>query len=207
MDMSNNVHFAIGRVEVRENQAKGERYQVVLHHADGSEDVVAFKGRNKFIYLVALLIAHEGESVFGLTTSHFAYMRNSLSDMARNMRVNVNSYEEWIDEFIYAERAESVALRKEKDFKEMYCSLFPYKYSNAFSGANKAIRACCTSEAEYETFKLSSTGGRWAVTTMSLDTSQIVLPHSLAVYQDCLPTRNDLCHFKLEKAKWLPVKN
>lgn len=195
-------------VEVREENDRGERYKVIIHHVDESESMVNFKGRNKFIYILALLIAYEGKSVCGLTTGHFSYMRDDLSDMASDLRVRVDikSYEEWIDEFIYAEKEESQDMRGTKNHEnEKYCSLFPYKYSNAYSGANRAIKACCVSNDEYEIFKLRSTGGKNAVTTMSLDSSQILLPDSLQVYLDSLPTQNDLAGHKMHLAKWMPI--
>ena len=194
-------------VEVRDNNDRGERYQVVLHHADDSESVVNFRGRNKFIYLLALLIAHEGKSVYGLTTSHFSYMRDALSGMASDVRINASSYEEWVDGFIYAEKEEAQSMRKQVDFQVLgCCSYNPYRYSNAFSGANRAIKACCISDEEYETFRLRSTGGKYAVTTMSLEPSQIELPPSLQVYLDHLPTKDDISRHKPKPSKYLPVK-
>ena len=194
-------------VEVRENNHKGERYQVVLHHANGEESVVKFQGRNKFIYLLALLVGHEGKSVNGLTTKHFSYMRDDLSDMASDVRVDTKSYEEWIDEFIYAEDENAQSMRRAEQFQTLgRCSYNPYRYSNAFSGANRAIKACCLTNEEFETFKLRSTGGRSAVTTISLDSSQIELPNSLQVYLDCLPTQKEIANYRPKASVWLPVK-
>ena len=194
-------------VEVREDSHKGERYQVVLHHADGEESVVRFQGRNKFLYLLALLVGHEGKSVNGLTTKHFSYMRDDLSDMASDVRVDTKSYEEWIDEFIYAEDENAQSMRRVEQFQTLgYCSYNPYRYSNAFSGANRAIKACCLTNEEFETFKLRSTGGRSAVTTISLDSSQIELPNSLQVYLDCLPAQKEIANYRPKASVWLPVK-
>ena len=194
-------------VEVREDSHKGEKYQVVLHHANGEESVVKFQGRNKFLYLLALLVGHEGKSVNGLTTRHFSYMRDDLSDMASDLRVDAKSYEEWIDEFIYAEDEAAQSMRKAEQFQTLgYCSYNPYRYSNAFSGANRAIKACCLTNEEYETFKLRSTGGRSAVTTISLDSSQIELPVSLQVYLDCLPTQKEIGSYRPKASVWLPIK-
>ncbi len=194
-------------VEVREDSYKGERYQVVLHHADGEESVVKFQGRNKFIYLLALLVGHEGRSVCGLTTKHFSYMREDLLDMASDVRVNTESYEVWIDEFIYAEKEEAQSMRRSDQFKTLgRCSYKAEKYSNAIGGANRAIKECCLTNEEFETFKLRSTGGRFSVTTISLDSSQIELPVSLQVYLDCLPTQEEIANFTPPVFKWLPVK-
>ena len=192
-------------VEVRDENKKGERYLVVLHHADGTESIVNFKGRNKFLYILALLIAHEGRSVYGLTTAHFSYMREYLSSLASDSHIGVDSYSEWIDEFIYAVRPEADIQDKDHEH-EKYCSLYPYRYSNAFSGANRAVKASCVSDAEYEVFKLRSTGGKKAIITMAIDARQIVLPHSLENYLDCLPTQKELACHKTGNGKWVPVR-
>lgn len=196
-------------VEIRERTDKGERYDVVLHHADGTESVVKFKGRNKFIYILALLIAHEGKSVCGMTTTHFAYIREDLAKMAETTRINVQSYINWIDEFLYAEKDEAKDLRDPIGEGEAIgrCSLWPYRYSNAFSGANRAIKNCCVSDDEYETFKMRSTGGRQSITTMALDYSQIEIPDSLEDYLDILPTQKEIAGHVPEKTRKLPVRD
>jgi hypothetical protein len=194
-------------VEVREENDRGERYKVILHHADGTESATKLRGRSKFVYLLALLIAHEGRSVYGMTTTHFSFMHEDLADMASDLRVNTNSYEDWIDEFIYVEKPEAESMRKFEEFQTIgYCSLDSSRYSNALSGANRAIKDSCISSEEFETFKLRSTGGRSAVTTMSIDSSQIELPNSLMVYLDCLPSQNKISLHKPKLAKWLPIK-
>ena len=197
-------------VEVREENDGRERYKVVLCHADGTESVVNFKGRNKFIYILALLIAKEGRSICGLTTTHFSYMRNDLTDMANRCKINVYDYDVWVDEFIYANKGEIYGLSAEEikeHENEEYCSLYPYRYSNAFSGANRAIKACCESDEEFETFRLRSTMGKNAITTMSLDFSQIQLPDSLLDYLDSFPTENDLAKHRVYPGKWMHIND
>ena len=193
-------------VEVREHKGKGERYDVMIHHADGTESSVKFVGRNKFIYLLALLIAHEGKSVAGLTTAHFSYMRESLADMAETLCVETDSCSDWIDEFVYAETDDAKDLRDSPGHEgECYCSPSSYRYSNAFSGANRAIRNACSGD-EYEMFRLRSTGGRYAVAGLALDSSQIELPDSLMEYLDELPTQKEISGVKVDGKKWLPIK-
>ena len=193
-------------VEVREHKGKGERYDVMIHHADGTESSVKFVGRNKFIYLLALLIAHEGKSVAGLTTAHFSYMRESLADMAETLCVETDSCSDWIDEFVYAETDDAKDLRDSPGHEgEGYCSPSSYRYSNAFSGANRAIRNACSGD-EYEMFRLRSTGGRYAVAGLALDSSQIELPDSLMEYLDELPTQKEISGVKVDGKKWLPIK-
>lgn len=193
-------------VEVREHKGKGERYDVMIHHADGTETPVKFVGRNKFIYLLALLIAHEGKSVAPLSTAHFSYMRDSLAEMAETIRVNTTSYSEWIDEFVYAETDEAKDLRDIPGHEgKCYCTPSSYRYSNAYSGANRAIKSACNRD-EYELFMLRSTGGRYAVTGVPLDVSQIELPGSLMDYLDELPTQKEISGIKVSGTKWLSIK-
>ena len=193
-------------VEVREHKGKGERYDVMIHHADGTETPVKFVGRNKFIYLLALLIAHEGKSVAPLSTAHFSYMRDSLAEMAETIRVNTTSYSEWIDEFVYAETDEAKDLRDIPGHEgKCYCTPSSYRYSNAYSGANRAIKSACNRD-EYELFMLRSSGGRYAVTGVPLDVSQIELPDSLMDYLDELPTQKEISGIKVSGTKWLSIK-
>lgn len=193
-------------VEVREHKGKGERYDVMIHHADGTETPVKFVGRNKFIYLLALLITHEGKSVAPLSTAHFSYMRDSLAEMAETLRVNTTSYSEWIDEFVYAETDEAKDLRNSPGHEgQCYCSPSSYRYSNAYSGANRAVKSACNGD-EYELFMLRSSGGRYAVTGVPLDASQIELPDSLMDYLDELPTQKEISGIKVSGTKWLSIK-
>lgn len=193
-------------VEVRERKkiANGELYQVILHHADGSESEVKFKGRKKFIYILALLIAHEGDSVCGMTAKHFSYCRDMLADMVKTSRLNVGTRKDWIDEFIYAETDES---KDNYDSETAIYGLNSEKYSNALSGANRDIKASCISDDEFEIFKLRSTGGRYAITTMSLDNTQITLPHSLEYYRQFLPTQDEIARHNPKKGRELLRKN
>ena len=194
-------------VEVREVKKTGERYDVVIHHADGTETVVDFKGRNKFFYVLTLLTAYNRSAVCGVTTKHFSYMHDVLCRMAYDFRIKKESYEKWIDEFIYKEREEDIGARKKRSDGKVICNcqLCRDKYSNAFSGANRAIKKCCTNE-EYETLKLRNISFKPAVTTVSVNQSQIVLPDSLMIYLDALPTSNDIINHKLTAAKWIPLE-
>ena len=194
-------------VEVREHEGTGEQYDVIIHHADGTESSVKLVGRNKFIYLLALLIAYEGKSVAGLTTAHFSYMHDSLADMAQTLCVETDSWSDWIDEFVYAETDEAKDLRDSPGHEgECYCSRNSDKYSNALSGANRAIKNACSDD-EYEMFRLRSTGGRYAVAGLALDSSQIKLPDSLMDYLNELPTQEEISGVKVAGNKWLRIKN
>lgn len=187
-------------VEVRErNGLKGERYEVVLHHADGDEDVVDFKGRNKFLYIMALMTTRKGKEAGGLTTIHFDLMRESLAQLVQDCKVNVNGYKEWIDEFLYDSQIE----RDENNKKRICMKRTASKYSNASHGANNVIRQWCRTEDEYEIFGLRSTRGRFAITTIALEPEQIILPEALLNFMENLPTKEELENYKVEKVKFV----
>jgi hypothetical protein len=187
-------------VEVRErNGLKGERYEVVLHHADGEEDVVDFKGRNKFLYIMALMTTRKGKEDGGLTTIHFDLMRERLAQLVQDCKVNVNGYKEWIDEFLYDSQIE----RDENNRRRICMKRTASKYSNASHGANNVIKTCCRTKDEYEIFRLRSTGGRFAMTTIALEPEQIILPEALLNFMEYLPTKEELENYKVEKVKFV----
>lgn len=187
-------------VEVRErNGLKGELYEVVLHHADGDEDVVDFKGRNKFLYIMALMTTRKGKEAGGLTTIHFDLMRERLAQLVQDCKVNVNGYKEWIDEFLYDSQIE----RDENNRRRICMKRTASKYSNASHGANNVIKTCCWTKDEYEIFRLRSTGGRFAMTTIALEPEQIILPEALLDFMKYLPTKEELENYKVEKVKFV----
>ncbi|MBQ4041198.1 MAG: hypothetical protein II626_01055, partial [Prevotella sp.] len=187
-------------VEVRErNGLKGERYEVVLHHADGDEDVVDFKGRNKFLYIMALMTTRKGKEAGGLTTIHFDLMRERLAQLVQDCKVNVNGYKEWIDEFLYDSQIE----RDENNRRRICMRRTASKYSNASHGANNVIRQWCRTEDEYEIFGLRSTRGRFAMTTIALEPEQIILPEALLDFMENLPTKKELENYKVERVKFV----
>jgi hypothetical protein len=56
-------------------------------------------------------------------------------------------------------------------------------------------------------FRLRSTGGRYAVAGLALDSSQIKLPDSLMDYLNELPTQEEISGVRVAGNKWLPIKN
>ena len=177
------------QVEIREKaQEKGERYDVVLLHADGTETIVNIMGRNKFIYILTLLITKKGKSIAGLTTKVFSCMRNELEELAERMKVRPTggNYNQWIREFIYQEYREKEDGPLDKRYR-----FYTHKYSQALTDTNKCLNTSCSDE-EYETFKLSSSRSQDSITTIPIEPSQIVVPESLYTFLDKIPTQDVL---------------
>lgn len=194
-------------IEIRKSEdRKSIRYDVYIHHADGTESLVDFTGRNKFVYVLGLLIAHEGRSVAGLTTRHFSYMRDTLIELAAEMCINKNDWGRWIDEFVYVEKDDNIHLREERGAKTYgLFSLDRSKYSNALSAAKRAISAASINNDEFETFWLRGKGGQNSYAYISADPSQIVIPNTLHKYLDVLPTVAKIENFRVHLTKYMEI--
>jgi hypothetical protein len=181
-------------VEIRdENPRKGERYQVYIHHADGSETKVKFQGRDKFFYILCLMTTYEGPSVSGLTTRHFQYLKESLIDLAKQMRVGCSSLNQWIDEFTYSERGCEHLRRGNIGM----FGLNTHMYSVAQNHSKSHVAKACISEEEKRMLIPYSTKGKNSITYMTLDPRQIIIPDSLTPFLDALPTSEKIARFKL----------
>lgn len=177
-------------VEVRECRTTGEeKFDVFLHHADGTDTKVEFRGRNKFVYLLLLMIAYKGNTVSGLTSRHFYLIHDVLAELADTMCVDVFYFGRWVDEFVYIEKEESKSQRKGD------VAIFSYdssKYSNAISSANRSVKEVCRNELECKLFSIVSTRGRNSISHISIDSSQVVLPDALLGFVDMLPTTEEI---------------
>lgn len=195
-------------IEVRKSEnLKSGWYDVYIHHANGTESLVEFQGRNKFVYILGLLIAHERHSVAGLTTRHFSYMRDTLIELAGELRVDKDDWGRWIDEFVYIEKDDNVHLREERGAKTYGCfSLDRSKYSNALSAAKRAVLAATVSNEEFETFCLRAKGGQNSIALISADSSQIVIPDTLSKYLDILPTMKEIENYRASPTKYMEIK-
>lgn len=180
-------------VEIRdENPRNGERYQVYIHHADGSETKVKFQGRDKFFYILCLMTTYEGPSVSGLTTRHFQILKTELMDLANQMNVDCDGYSKWIDEFTYSERG-CEHWRKGNKGKFGWNT---HMYSVAQNHSKSHVDKACISEEEKRVFIPYSTKGKNSITYMTLDPSQIIIPDSLTPFLDLLPTSDEIARFK-----------
>lgn len=195
-------------IEIRKSEnVRSGFYDVYIHHANGTESLIDFQGRNKFIYILGLLIAHEGRSVAGLTTRHFSYMRDTLIELAGDLRVDKDDWGRWIDEFVYIEKDDNVHLREERGEKTYGCfSLDRSKYSNALSAAKRAVQTAAMNQEEFETFCLRAKGGQNSIALVSADPSQIIVPDSLSKYLDELPTLNEIENYRVSPTKYMEIK-
>lgn len=179
-------------VEIRDEiLRKGERYQVYIHHADGSETKVKFQGRDKFFYMLCLMAAYEGSSVSGITTRHFQYMKSQLIELAEKMRVDCAGYSRWIDEFTYSERG-CEHLRKGNQGKFGWNT---HTYSVALNHSKSHVTKACINQEEIRIFVHDSTKGKNSISTLPLDSCQIVIPDSLTAFLDELPTPEEIAIF------------
>lgn len=179
-------------VEIRdENSRTGERYHIYIHHADGSESKVKFQGRDKLFYMLCLMATYEGSSVSGITTRHFQYMKDELTELAKQMQINCTSHSRWIDEFTYSERG-CEHLRKGNQAKYGWNT---HTYSVALNHAKSHVAKACISQDEERIFVHNSTKGKNSITTLALDPKQIVIPDSLIWFVDELPTPEEIALF------------
>lgn len=191
-------------VEVRETNRKiGIRYSVLIHHADDTETEIKFaQSRSKFMYVLGLLIAHEGRSVAGLTTRHFCYYRNDLIKLVEEMRIDTSDKGRWIDDFVYRELEANIVHRSDGMGSFSFDNS---RYSNALSGVKRDVRKACISEDEYKTFVLQPTGSRNSIATIAADARQIVLPKRLVPYLDNLPVKDEIESFIPGRTKRMKV--
>ena len=179
-------------VEIRdESPRNGERYQVYIHHADGSESKVKFQGRDKFFYILCLMTTYKGPSVSGLTTRHFQYLKESLIDLAKQMRVGCPSLNQWIDEFTYSERGCEHLCKG----NQHYLGWSTHTYSVALNHSKNHVAKACISAEEMRLFVHDSTKGKNSVTRLAMDHSQIVIPDSLIIFLDELPSPDEIAYF------------
>lgn len=183
-------------VEVREvPKRKGERYSIVLHHADGSESELNLKGRNKLVYLLALMAEVSHRDV-RLMAKMFVSHQELMVDLAKEIRINSGekSVEDWVLDFVYRENPDNEDFRDRDGHKgEGYFSYDSHNYSQTKLPINRELQRCTTGRTEeYKTFELKATGGRMSYMHLSLSPDQIQLPDSLMAFVECLPTADEV---------------
>ena len=182
-------------VEIREltkKKAREERFQVIIHHADGSETPVKITGRDKLIYILCLMAAHESPRVPGITSHHFPYMKESLAQLAETLGFVNKGVHRWIDEFTYSKRGYQGYSTKEKE----YLGWETASYSVALQNAKKHVYEACFSEEEQKMFITTFKGTKPTMTILALEPDQIIIPESLKGFLDALPTIEQLQNYK-----------
>ena len=182
-------------IEIRDLGKRGKmgRFDIYVHHADGTESNVRFgTDRRKFCYLLLLLLISNKDSVQGLMARFFCYGRERLVSLARiSLLADEEGPEKWIEKFIYNEVVE-----KDDDGKKHWTYEYAnWMYSNELRKASDYFKEVCSDE-ELELYKTRSTGGRDSITSIAVSPEQIVIPDSLALYTKGLPTRDFMLMYK-----------
>ena len=187
-------------IEIRDVKNSGimGRYDIFVHHVDGTESKLRFKtDRCKFAYLLALLFASNKDSIGGLMARYFDYARERLESLAKITGL----YDEhgagpWIDKFIYKE-----VLDVSKDGSKHWSYEYPSGwYSNAIGQSTDFFGESCTDE-ELESYRVRMTGGKNSIAFVTVDPQQIIIPDSLKRYAEDLPTREFLLQYKYDKRR------
>ena len=183
-------------VEVREGMRRnGERYSIILHHADGSESELNLKGRNKLVYLLALMAEVSHHDV-RLMAKMFVSHQELMVDLAKEIRINTGekSLEEWVLDFVYKESPDNEHLRNEDGHEgEGYFSYDSHNYSQTKLPIKRELKKCTNGRTEeFKTFELKATGGQTSYTYLSLSPNQIQLPESLRAFVEYLPSASEV---------------
>ncbi|MBR6973105.1 MAG: hypothetical protein IKH80_00520 [Bacteroidaceae bacterium] len=183
-------------VEVREGMRRnGERYSIILHHADGSESELNLKGRNKLVYLLALMAEVSHHDV-RLMAKMFVSHQELMVDLAKEIRINTGekSLEEWVLDFVYKESPDNEHLRNEDGHEgEGYFSYDSHNYSQTKLPIKRELKKCTNGRTEeFKTFELKATGGQTSYTYLSLSHVQIQLPESLMSFVEYLPSASEV---------------
>ena len=183
-------------VEVREGMRRnGERYSIILHHADGSESELNLKGRNKLVYLLALMAEVSHHDV-RLMAKMFVSHQELMVDLAKEIRINTGekSLEEWVLDFVYKENPDNEHLRNEDGHEgEGYFSYDSHNYSQTKLPIKRELKKCTNGRTEeFKTFELKATGGQTSYTYLSLSPDQIQLPESLMSFVEYLPSASEV---------------
>lgn len=195
-DSKRNEGVANSYIEIRDlgNRIKDGRYDVVIHHVDGTESTVRFgTDRRKFCYLLLLLLVSNKNSIQGLMARYFCYARERLASLAEITKL----YDEegpgkWIEAFTY-------------DLKATGKDSWSYEhanwmYSNEMRKSSEFFDEVCDEE-ELELYRVRSTGGRNSITTISVKAESIVIPDSLLKYTRELPSRQFMISYEALKRR------
>jgi len=182
-------------IEIRDLGHRGKmgRYDIYVHHADGTESIVRFgTDRRKFCYLLLLLLVSNKDSVQGLMARFFCYGRDRLVSLANISLLNdEEGPDKWIEKFIYSE----VPMKDEYGNIGYSYEYANWMYSNEVRKASEFFGEVCSND-ELEQYKIRSTGGRNSITTIAVKPEQIVVPESLVKYTKDLPTRDFMLNYK-----------
>ena len=179
-------------IEIRDLGHRGKmgRYDIYVHHADGTESNVRFgTDRRKFCYLLLLLLVSNKDSVQGLMARFFCYGRDRLVSLAKlSLLADEEGPDKWVEKFIYSDEFDD----EKKEWRYVYAN---WMYSNEVRKASEFFSEVCSDE-ELELYKIRSTGGRNSITSIAVKPEKIVVPESLVKYTKDLPTREFMLNYK-----------
>ena len=98
-------------IEIRDLGKRGRmgNFDIIIHHADGTESNTRYgTDREKFCYLLLLLMVSNKNSIQGLMARYFCYARERLVSLAELTGLaDENGSGIWIDKFIYKQAVDS----------------------------------------------------------------------------------------------------
>lgn len=204
-------------VEIRDLYAekgakKGERYAIILHHTDGTESEIEVQGRNKLVYMLALMTTKRQDAT-RLRARLFYVHHEALVGLVDQARIKTNgignrSYGDWVNEFIYHEKPDNIDWRDRDghEGKGMF-SYDPQNYSMTKDKTNRKIAAAAISENEKETYQLKTKGNREkSFMYLQCSPDQIIIPESLIDFVDELPTDGYVMQCSPSETKWMPYR-
>ena len=197
----------------KDGKRKGERYAIILHHADGSESELHIMGRNKLVYLLALMAeaSHRNVRLMAkMFVSHQELMMDLVEKM--NIRTGWKSVEDWVLDFVYKESPDNEYYRDEKGHEgEGYFSYNTNLYSQTKRLINDELKKRTAGRPEeFKTFELKATGGQTSYTYISISPDQIHLSDSLMDFVEYLPTAHEVDQImegKKYKNRWIRYYN
>ena len=198
------------KVEIRDEYTQhGERYAIILHHADGSESEINLKGRNKLVYMLALMTALRSDAT-KLRARLFAAHHKSIVDLVKEMNIGtgMRDYTDWVNEFIYKEKPENQHFRNSKGHDgEGRFTYDSHDYSLTKAQINKRISEIARNGEEEKTFCVMSKGSReQSFMFIPIASDQIIIPDSLMGFVKQLPDDETVKRFIPSQAKWMPYR-
>jgi hypothetical protein len=179
-------------IEIRDLKKRGRmgRFDIYVHHADGTESNVRFvTDRRKFCYLLLLLMVSNKNSVQGLMARFFCYARERLVSLARlSLLAGEEGPAKWIEKFIYNDDFDD----KEKECRYVYTNSM---YSNEVRKSSELFSEVCSDD-ELELYRVRSTRSRDSIASVAISPEQIIVPDSLVMYTKNLPSRKFMLSYK-----------
>ena len=176
-------------VEVRDERTRhGERYAIILHHADGRESELNIKGRNKLVYLLALMTTLRNDTK--LRARLLTYHSKALLELVEDVNISTGnkSYKDWLNECSYQKSPKDKDRYDFKDGELISYVYDPRNYTLTKKKINTKIEKVC-SENERQIFGIESKGNKEkSYMYLKCAPEQVHLPDSLQDFVNDLPS-------------------